>query len=265
MSTRGGEGTGFGDPSYGEAGRASSGGGAGDDDVADKVADGVDDTVDEHPWLERLASFGWMAKGVVYVLMGLAAISIARQDETGEEASPQGSLKQISESPWGRFLLPVLAAGLFLYALWRFLSVALIREHGLQEWADRIGFAFSGAFYTVLGWSATKAVLNGSEEGSSNTVERLSKALLETQPGRWLLGIGGAVTMAVGLYFGIRKGIMRSFAEDLDGVHERPSANEPKRRALLVAGIAGWIGRGIVTGLVGFFIARAISTRRCRP
>ncbi len=223
----------------------------------DDVANRVDDAVDENPWFEKLTAAGWIAKGTVYILMGLAAVSVARQSARSDEASPEGSLAQVSQAPFGRVLLSVLAVGLFLYFVWRSLSVVVIRGSELTDWADRIGYSFSAIFYLFLGVSATRAVLTADDPGKSNTIESLSKSLLGWPAGRWLLGVGGVATIAVGLYFAIRKGIMRSFADDLVGVSPSPSANAPKRRTLVVAGIAGWIGRGIVTCLVGFFVVRA--------
>lgn len=227
------------------------------DGLDDDVADSVDQTVDRHPWVEKLTKLGWLAKGLVYTLMGVTALRIARQDSTDDHASPEGSLGQVANATAGRLLIGFLAVGLVLYFAWRILSVAVIRGHDLAAWGDRIGYAFSGLFYAVLGFTAAKAALTGLEPDDSNTVEQLSRSLLDSAGGRWLLGAVGVVTMVVGAYFGIHKGIQRSFTDDLDGVHPRPSDNEPKRVALLIAGVFGWIGRGIVTGLVGFFVARA--------
>lgn len=221
------------------------------------VADTVDDAVADNEWLERVTQVGWVAKGVVYTLMGLTALEIARQDPTAEDASPEGSIGRVAEAPLGRLLLTVLTVGLILYFAWRILSVAVIRGNGWKEWADRIGYTFSALFYLVLAFSAGKAAISGVDPGGSNSVESISRSLLDTTPGRWLLGIGGVITMAVGAYFAIHKGLQRSFADDLDGVNADIGKNATKRQALLISGIIGWIGRGIVTAMVGFFVLRS--------
>ena len=226
-------------------------------ETTDGLADSVDDTVEEHPWLERLTRIGWIAKGVVYTLMGLTAVEIARQDPTSKDASPEGSIGRVGEAPLGRVLLAVLTVGLLLYFVWRLLSVAAIRGSELADWGDRIGYTFSGLFYLVLAFTAGKAALSGIDPEGSNSVERISKSMLEMTAGRWLLGAVGIATIGVGIYFAVHKGIQRSFVEQLDGVHATPNDNEPKRAALVIAGIVGWIGRGVVTGLVGFFIVRS--------
>lgn len=224
----------------------------------DSVAGTVDDAVDQNPWLEKVFQVGWIAKGVVYTLMGVTAIRIAQQDVAADgEASPEGSVAMIADGPIGRPLLAVLTIGLLLYFAWRILSVAVIRGNGAEEWADRVGYTFSGVFYALLAYTAGKAAFTGVDPEESNTVESLSKSVMEMTGGRTMVGIAGLVTIGVGVYFAVHKGIQRSFTEDLVSVQPAPHDNEPKRAALVVSGVVGWIGRGIVTVLVGFFLVRA--------
>lgn len=226
--------------------------------ASDEVADQVDETVDRNPWIEKLTTYGWYAKGLAYGLMGVTAFQIARVDQAADdEASPSGAVGAVADFPAGRFLLGVFAAGLFLYSIWRLLSVAVIKGSGLRKWGDRIGFTFSAVFYFTLGWTAAGAALSGIEPGESETVEGLSTTVLEWWIGRPLVGLAGVITMAVGVYFAVHKGIQRSFAKHLNNVDPTPSANLPKRRALVYSGVIGWVGRGIVTCLVGFFVLRS--------
>ena len=194
----------------------------------------------------------------MYLLFGATATQIARQEPSDDEASPTGALNRVLEQPGGRVLLSVMAVGLVLYFLWRVLSVAVIRGNDLSAWADRVGFSFSAAFYALLAFTATRVVIRGSESGGDSTVEQVSRALLDTAWGRVLVTIGGAVTIGVGLFFLVRRGIMRSFTESLHGVDE--SDDEALDRVIIAAGVAGWIGRGVVTILVGYFVARAAIT-----
>ncbi len=222
------------------------------------VADTVDDVVDEHPWLEKVFQFGWVAKAVVYTVMGLVAIQIARQDSAADgEASPEGSVAAIADAPVGRPLLAVLTIGLVLYFIWRILSVALISGNGAKEWADRVGYTVSAVFYLLLAYTAGKAAFTGVDPEKSNTVERFSRSVMEMTGGRAMVGVAGLVTIGVGAYFAVHKGIQRSFTDDLVGVQPDPRNNEPKRSALVIAGVVGWIGRGLVTVFVGFFLIRA--------
>lgn len=224
-------------------------------DATDQVASGVREEVRQRPWVEPVGQVGWVAKGVVYLLFGLLATQIARHRPEDDDASPAGALSLVMEQPGGRLILGVLTVGLALYCCWRVLSVAVISSDDLSGWAHRIGYAFSAAFYGLLTYTAFRAVQRGADSGEDNTVERVSRALMEGSAGRVLVGIGGVVTIAIGLYFVVRKGVMRSFTKSLRGVDARP--DEPAEWAIVVAGVVGWIGRGIVTVLVGFLVTRA--------
>jgi len=220
------------------------------------IADRVDEAVSNYEWLERVILIGWFAKGTVYTLMGLTALQIARQDSAAE-ASPEGSVGRIAEAPFGRFLLAILAVGLVLYTVWRFLSVAVIRGTGVSQWADRAGYTFSGLFYLVLAYSASRSAIKGDDPAGSTSVETISTTLLDSTPGRWLLGVGGVVTIGIGLYFVVHKGLQRSFVKHLDSVYPALKDNVSKRNVMVVSGVIGWLGRGIVTGMVGFFVLRS--------
>ena len=218
-----------------------------------QVADAVAETVDERPWLQSLARMGWVAKGVVYVLMGLTAVSIGRQNPTSDQASPEGALGRLKDNPGGSFLLAALAIGLVLYVVWRLLTVVLIRGTEASDWLDRVGYLFSATFYAILAYTAARTVLNGTSPKDSNTVEKLSRALLASTGGRWLLLLGGAVAIGVGVYFFVHKGVRQSFCDDL----ALAQTSSRERRVVVVAGTVGWIGRGFVTAAVGFFVVRA--------
>ncbi len=234
-----------------------SDGSSGADAQEHAVADAADRAVSENPALVSSTRLGWIAKGVVYFLMGGTAISIAQQEPTDDDASPAGALDRVMEQPGGRVLLGVLAVGLILYAVWRLLSVAVIRGNGWSCWADRIGYSASAAFYTVLAFVAARSVVDGREQGESNTIERVSRSSMEMAWGRWLVLVGGVITIAVGVFFVVKKGLMRSFTDDLRGVGDAAAADDAVDHVLIAAGVAGWIGRGIVTILVGFFLCRA--------
>ena len=230
-----------------------------DDHVA-AVADAADGAVDEHPWLEEMARLGWISRGVIYTLMGLTAFQIARQDPTSKDASPEGSIGRVGEAPFGRILLVVLAIGLLLHVLWRLLELVSMRGTDMSDWATRAGYALSAGFSLVIAWVAGHAAVNGVDPEGSNSVETWSRRVLETTGGRWLLGVAGLVTIGVGVAFVVQQGIRRGFVDDLDGVDEQVSRNRSGRSVVVIAGVVGWIGRGTVTALVGFFVVRAALT-----
>lgn len=229
-------------------------------DDAAGPADEAERFVDRHERsIEVFTRVGWLAKGAVYVLFGLTAVAIARQAEQDDEASPQGALGQVMEAPAGRALMALMAVGLLLYSLWRAASVVAVDGDDLHALAERVGYGFSSVFYLLLGYTAARSAWIGQESDGSNTVESVSTTLLENTVGRWVLGAVGLVTIAVGLYFTVSKGVMRGFADDVRGVTEQGGA-DGSDTVMWVCGIAGWCGRGLVTILVGYFIVRSAVT-----
>jgi hypothetical protein len=223
------------------------------DNATEQVSAKVEEEVDEHPWLERLARFGWVAKGVVYALMGITAFAIGRRRPTSEDASPEGAIGQLRSTQFGTALIWALAIGLALYVVWRLLTAALVSGNDLKCWLQRVGYLFSAGFYAVLAFTAVAAVMNGKDTKDKNTVERLSEWMLSNPVGRWVLLAVGVVMVGVGIFFIVDRGIKKSFLDDLDF----EGAPEAERKAVKTAGTVGWISRGVATVAVGFFVAQA--------
>lgn len=226
-----------------------------DDSLDDQVADRVEETVEDHPWLERIMRLGWVSKGVVYALMGFIAVVIARSGRHEEDASPEGALSVVMESPGGRALLAVVAVGLVLYSAWRLFSMAVIRGGGIKEWLERIGYTFSGLFYGFLALTAARSLWNGHDPERSTAVERISRALLDTGVGRVLIVVGGLVVIGVGLYFA-KTSLKRDFMEELKTSGCKPG----ERTTIEVSGVVGHLGRAFVTLMVGSFLLAASVT-----
>lgn len=226
-----------------------------DESIVDAVPAAVDEAVSK---VGKVLRAGWAAKGLVYILMGLTAVALARHSGTGDEASPEGALGRLAGQPGGRVLLVIAGAGLLLYAGWRVLSAALVRGADASDWLHRAGYVFSALFYAAVGGSGIAAAVHGDRPRDSNAVERASSWALGIPTGRLVLLLSGAVVVVVGVYFVIDRGVRRSFREDLD----LADAGSNERAAVLWTGTVGWVGRGIVTGMVGVFLARAAWTAR---
>lgn len=69
------------------------------------------------PWVERLGTFGWLAKGILYLVMAVLALQVALGTRGGESADQQGALQELADRPFGAVLLAVMAAGLAGYGL----------------------------------------------------------------------------------------------------------------------------------------------------
>ena len=78
--------------------------------------------------MKGAARAGFVARGVIYLLVGVLALQIAF-GEHGQQADRQGALAEIAQRPFGAVLLWALGIGLAGMALWR-LSEAVFGAAG---------------------------------------------------------------------------------------------------------------------------------------
>lgn len=221
----------------------------------------LDEVVEKHPWIDQVVRAGWVSRGVVYIIIGFTAMSVVAQDApTEDEASPSGALGRIADAPFGRVLLAVLLVGMVLYICFQVFSLALVRGNGFFEWWRRAGHLIASVLYSMFAWSTAQVVISGDGSSGASLIERASRAVLQNTTGRWLLGVAGVVTIGVGGYFIVRHVVQRGFVEGLSAVDETPGDHEAPKSALVVAGVAGWLGRSVVIMLIGFFVVRAAVT-----
>ncbi len=219
----------------------------------------------EHPGVVKIGRAGWFAKGVVYVIAGFLALSIAAKasgwaataSTTGnQEASPTGAIKTVAGSSGGTLMLWLLAAGMLLYAAWRVVSALLPGGTGAKSLVRRIGYVVSAVMYTTFAISAIALARHTTAAPDGNkTVTDMSASIMTHGAGRLLIGVVGVIVMAAGLYR-IYKGLTMDVEDELDMAGmSRARITWTKR-----LGAVGEIGRGIGFGLVGFFLLRAATT-----
>jgi hypothetical protein len=224
---------------------------AGAQSGAEKVA------VQAIPWVEKLARFGYAAKGVVYTVIGILALRLAL-GQGGEATGPEGALSTIGQQPFGRTLLAIMAAGLLAYALWRFVQAAVDPEHKGKDakgLAQRAGYVASGLTYGALGLLAGRMALGQVGGGSGGQSQEDWTARLLAQPfGVWLVALVGLVVIGIGLYQ-FYYGISGKFRKELK-LHEmsRTEVTWATR-----AGKLGYPARGVVYAMTGgFFMLAAL-------
>lgn len=234
---------------------------------ASDVSEAVQARTIDSDVLVQVGRVGWVAKGVVYFLIGVIAVPIAFQGGSssggsgsgGEQASRQGAIGEIAQNSFGGVLLWAIAIGLVLYALWRIVTALMPGDNSeLDTWAHRVAYLFSGALYAFLAWSAISFATSsggggsGGSGGDGSTLERLSRWMLERPGGRWVLGLGALVALGVAGYF-VYKGVKEKFMEQID----LADASEAERTAIHKLGTIGWVGRGITVTLLSIFVLEA--------
>ncbi len=234
----------------------------------------------DHPALIVLGRFGWVAKGVVYGLVGVLALSIAIGSDgsdsstpagttpagttstggAGAEASQSGAIATIADASYGAVTLVAVGVGLLIYACWRIVTAVLPADTTAKAWFTRFGYVVSAVLYALLAWSAFSFVSNRGASGSAAAggdsedakVERFTREVMSHSGGRWLVALAGGVLIALGIYF-LRKGTKERFEDQLTGRGVGPVSY----RHLVVLGRIGWVGRGLMVALIGTFLVRA--------
>jgi hypothetical protein len=203
---------------------------------------------------EWLARAGFVARGVVYVMIGILAIKLAL-GSGGANASQEGALQTIAAQPFGKTLLILVAIGLGGYAVWRLMRALL--GHGPEDSdsnIDRISAAASGIVYAGLCAIAVEILLGsgGGSSGGSGGPQKATAGVFGWPGGTWLVGIAGGVLIGVGLYQGYR-GASKDFLEDSKTEQMSPRV----RTCFEWIAIFGHLARMVVFGLVGVFLIRA--------
>jgi Domain of Unknown Function (DUF1206) len=203
---------------------------------------------------EWLARSGFVARGLIYGIIGFLAIKLAL-GAGGTTTNQQGALKTIAHQPFGKVLLTLVAIGLAGYALWRLLHVLL--GHGPEDsdsGLDRVAAFGSGIVYAGLCAIAVEILLGSGSgaSGGSGNASKTTAGVFGWPAGTWLVGIAGAALIGVGLYQGYR-GISRDFLKD--SKTEQMSARV--RDWIEWIGSFGHLARMVVFGLVGVFLIKA--------
>lgn len=155
--------------------------------------------MDRHRGIEGLARIGYAARGIVYVIVGIVAMSAARG--AGDTVDTRGAVVQLLDQPFGHALMWVVAVGLLAHAAWRVVqAVADPDGHGddAKGRLIRLGLVGSAAFNGLLGLFALSLVSpwgGAGGEGGGDVVSRL----LGLPRSQWLVWAIAAVPLAVGI------------------------------------------------------------------
>lgn len=202
--------------------------------------------------IEYFARTGIFAKGVVYCLIGLLT-SLTAVGFGNEKMDKADTFKFIYEQPFGKILLIIIAIGLFGYVTWRmFQAIQDIDHEGNDSKAIlvRIGYGVSAAIYLGLGLYALKFALNGSSSGGGDMQKSMIGKVLDYPGGMWIVGVV-AVIIAISGGRQIYKGISQRFMKKVDFY------NADKAGLFKKAGIIGYVARGVVLIVIGYFFIQA--------
>lgn len=216
--------------------------------------------------------YGWLAKGLLFVLIGGLAVELARRGYSSEDADQTGALQALARAPAGQVLVIVVSAGLLLYSAWQ-IWTAIVRDAGdgselesIFNIVRRIGWFFLGLVYGLIALTGLEIAMlgdsgSGSGSGSSSTgasgsanPEELTERLFHVPGGRLIVVVIGVGTAVVGAYH-LWKGLRQDYLGDID----TSGLSTAYCRFLQIAGTAGFAARALLLFVTGWlFISAAL-------
>jgi len=211
--------------------------------------------------LENLARVGFIALGVLHVLIGWLALQLAWFGGGGESADQSGAFSTLKELPGGQALLWILGIGLFALALWQ--AAEVFRWwRGLSAGGDARKKAISKivksaskvVIYILLGVLALRTA-SGSAQSSSQQQQETTQGVFGMTGGRFLVGLAGLIVIGVGVYH-VYKGWTKEFMHGIDISEASPS----QRRTITRLGQVGYPAKGVALTILGGLLVWAALT-----
>ena len=218
----------------------------------------VDQRTDESAgaarWLERMGRIGYVAKAIVYIIVGLLALRYSVWGDGWSNASSKGALETIFLQPLGTMQLVVLTAGLVAYAAWQLIAAFVDGEDDgshPQGYFFRASKLLGFAGYGVLTFQAVRT-LAGHYTGTRDELPKLIANVLAFSGGPWLVGLVG-----VGIFlFGLFQLYQVFAAGELRHLDFEP-LTRPARHVVSILARFGFAARAVVFLIIGHYLVRS--------
>ena len=210
---------------------------------------------------EVVARVGLVAKGGLYLSVGVAAVMFALGRTDSDSASQTGVIETMAGQPFGAVVVGALAVGLLLHGLWQLVATFTgdpVEGDGAKE---RAKFLAKAVIYLGLAGLATSKLVSGVSSGdssggggSSGGTDAAASTLLSLPFGVWIAAGVGLVVAGIGVYEIVRHGRQAKFMERIGRTEDGAIRRNVRR-----AGRVGYSALGVVSLLAGaFFVVAAI-------
>lgn len=209
----------------------------------------------QSPGLKAGARAGFVAYGIIYLLIGWLALRLA-WGSRGGSADASGALQTLAGQPLGKALLIVVAVGLLALAVWQVLEAAVgcRRYDDTKRTRKRIAAGGKAVAFAAIGVSALR-VTAGAGSSSTKSEQKAASGVLSIPGGQVIVVIVAAVVIGIGVG-SIVSGLRRSFERDLNTLEMSGGT----RRAVRMIGTVGYVARGVAFVLIGILLGYAAIT-----
>lgn len=220
--------------------------------VALKVIGRLEDAADSKAF-EACARVGYAANGLLHLVIGIIAVSVAAG--AGGHIERSGAVEALADLPGGFVLLWASFLGAGALTIFKLSEAAFRWKHRdkKEKVLKRMKAGSKAAGYAAVSVSFGVYALGGQTDSSAEARE-FSAALLSAPLGAALLVAVGVGIIAVGCYY-LFKGATRRYRKDLE-----KQLQGARGAVIKVLGSVGYLTKGLALGVVGLLIIGAAVT-----
>jgi hypothetical protein len=203
-----------------------------------------------------LGRAGMVCYGLVHIVVAYLAVRVAFGD-SGQQADQNGAIQEVGATSFGAVMLWVLTVGLIAYGAWQLMMAATgyrwVHKKGKRT-RRRIAAVVRAVIGVGLGLYAGRLATGSGGGGGSGDQrqQEFTAKLLSLPAGQILVAVVAAVVIGVAVSE-VRKGVRKSFLDDLD-LADLPQGTQQWVRRL---GVIGYLAKGVVLGIIGVLLALA--------
>lgn len=212
-----------------------------------------------HDLLEWVARFGYGARGLVYLSVGVLML-LASVDLVGDAVGTSGAIRWLAQRPLGRLWMMLLGFGLCGFVLWRLLQAVFDADHegtSRRGVLTRMSQGFSGLTYGALAFTALRFLTHVPDPAPGEDVAQSrerAETLMSLPFGPWLLAGAG---LALGVLALVT--LSRAWREDFT---EYLACSKKTCRRLAPLARAGYLSRGLAyLPLAGLIVVAGLRSR----
>jgi hypothetical protein len=203
-------------------------------------------------WFHAGARTGFAVAGLLHVLIGVLAITIATRGGGGE-ADQSGALAALAATPAGGILLWVVVVGLLALGVWQILEAVTVSEPDPRKRTGaRLKEAGKAVAYFAIGFTAL-GFARGAGGSSEQSTQNATAGMLSSPLGIVAVLAVAALAVCIGIGF-VVSGVKEEF---LRNIVVPPGATG---RAVTAVGRVGYLAKGVAVIVVGLLFAWAALT-----
>lgn len=226
--------------------------------VSEKIEETVEaaEEVVRHPYIKKLARFGFYTKGFLFTVIGILALMVAFGQKGGDLTDPTGALTTIAQFQFGRILLVIFIVGAVGHAVWNILRGVADVDNAGKKWQGifkRVIAASVGIFYLFLAITAWMIVTTSEVSVHNGMIQKTITGLILALP------LGTIVVLIIGLsmvgagFNEAYRGVTGKYQEDF---YSR-KIEGGKQKIITVLGALSFTSRAVIFGLIGYFFISA--------